>query len=69
MTKCEALLSLLSDGRWHSQQEVLEAAGYRYTGRVKNLRDAGYEIESWHVQGSEWRFRLVVKPRQLVLTS
>ena len=67
MTKCEALLALLSDGRSHNQHEVLKAAGYRYTGRVEDLRKRGHDIESIHVQGSEWRYRLVVKPRQLNL--
>ena len=66
-TKCDRLLQLLSDGREHGQREVLEAAGFRYTGRLKELRDAGHDIQSIHVQGSEWRFQLVSQARQLAL--
>lgn len=61
-TKCDALLDLLADGRAHDQHEVLRAAGYRYTGRVKDLRDRGHNIESIHVRGSVWMFRLILPP-------
>lgn len=68
MTKCDALLELLSDGRAHDQHEVLRAAGYRYTGRIMDLRKRGHNIESIHVEGSKWLFRLLPRePKQLSL--
>lgn len=37
-TKCAALRKLLSDGRWHSMQEMQDAGGFRYGGRVEEIR-------------------------------
>ena len=67
MKKRDALLALLSDGRPHNQHEVLRAAGYRYTGRMKELRDAGHNIESTCIRHPNvWSYRLIlpVKPKQ-----
>jgi hypothetical protein len=43
-TKKTKLISLLRDRRWHSVNEVQRAAGYRYSARIKELRDQGSEI-------------------------
>lgn len=68
-TKCDALLDLLADGQAHNQRDVLNVAGFRYTGRLKELRDAGHNIESIHVGGAEWWYRLIVpvEPKQMAL--
>ena len=66
-TKCERLLALLSDNKPHGQREVLDAAGFRYTGRIMDLRAQGHDIESIHIGGSEWRFRLVSPAQRRLL--
>lgn len=67
MSKCDSLLDLLSDGREHSQQEVLRVGGYRYTGRIMDLRKRGYGIVSIHIDGSEWRYQLVANQQGALL--
>jgi biotin operon repressor len=40
---------------------------FRYGARIAELREQGYNIESKHIKGSVWEFRLVKKPKQLEL--
>jgi biotin operon repressor len=56
------LLALLSDGRWHSQQELAEVAGYRCGGRVHDLRRQGHRIEKVALKAREYHYRLL--PRE-----
>ena len=63
----EKLLALLSDGRTHHMRELHAEAGWRYGGRLKELRNAGHVIESIHIQGSEWEYRMIIEPKQGVL--
>lgn len=45
-SKCSALLQLLrSSPRYFTNREILEVAGFGYSGRVKELRDMGIEID------------------------
>lgn len=46
-TKADALLDLLSDGAWHSMRELQAVAGWRYGGRLHDLkrRGVGHEIK------------------------
>lgn len=41
-----ALLSLLSDGAVHHMQECQKAGGWRYGGRIHELRKFGHDIET-----------------------
>ena len=66
-TKCERLLALLSDGKPHGQRELLEVGGFRYGARIMDLRAQGHVIESIHIGGSEWRFRLVSPAQRRLL--
>lgn len=43
-SKRDALLTLLLDGRAHSQQECVEAGGMRYGGRLFELRKLGHSV-------------------------
>lgn len=42
----EALLDCLLDLRWHHNRELMRIGGNRYGGRLQELRDEGYTIES-----------------------
>lgn len=42
----EALLEVLRDLRWHPAAELMRIGGNRYGGRLQELRDEGYQIES-----------------------
>ncbi|HEX9565595.1 MAG TPA: hypothetical protein VF981_16570 [Gemmatimonadaceae bacterium] len=61
-----AILKLLSDGQAHDMRE-LNAIGYRYGGRLKELRDAGYVIETIRLKDRKFAYRLITQGRQLVL--
>lgn len=37
-TNCSRLRALLSDGAWHSMRELQEVAGWRYGGRLHELK-------------------------------
>jgi hypothetical protein len=55
------LLELLGDGRWHDQWELVKAGGLRYSARIMELRGDGHAVETHHVRGRQWSYRLVPK--------
>ncbi len=61
------LLALLSDGREHDMRECLEIAGFRYGGRLHELRQEGHVVETIQYSANHFGYRLVVKARQLEL--
>ena len=67
MSHKAALLALLSDGAYHHMRQCLDVAGFRYGGRLHELRREGYEIETHQLGVGEWEYRLRVKNRQVVL--
>ena len=58
-TKRDALLDLLSDGRQHHMSELIRVGGYRYGGRLFELRHEGYVIETIRLADDEFAYRLV----------
>lgn len=71
MTKGERLLELLGDYRAHDMRELIDAGGFRYGGRLKELRDAGHAIETICVKHpNHFAYRLLPRePKQLELLS
>lgn len=65
-SKKALLLTLLSDGEWHSNRECLDVAGLSYNVSVFGLRSDGYRIESRPLGDGLWEYRLTGKtaPRQ-----
>lgn len=63
-TRRDALRALLSDGLWHTQQELERAGGMRFGGRIHELRKAGFRVEKRMVDGdsSRWVYRAVSGP-------
>ena len=50
-----------ANGAWVSGRDLAEVAGFRFGGRLQDLRDAGWTIESRPPQmtkGSVWEYRL-----------
>jgi hypothetical protein len=58
-TKRDALLWLLSDGAWHTQEELAQVAGYRYGARVLDLRKRGLKIEKQRLGPRQFFYRLL----------
>ena len=64
-SKRDALLALLSDGRWHSARELTEVAGWRYSARLHELREEGYRIERQTLDHQLFHYRLLPGERLL----
>jgi hypothetical protein len=67
-THREALRELLSDGRQHHMSELIRVGGYRYGGRLHELRhDEGLDILTIRLADDEFAYQLIVADRQLSL--
>ena len=63
MTKTEKALALLETGEWITSTQFVEAGcGYRYGGRIQDLRNKGYEVEKRRVRGTLWEYQLRGRP-------
>lgn len=59
MTKTEKALRLLETGGWITSTQLVEAGcGYRFGGRLQDLRNKGYIIEKKRVKDTLWAYRL-----------
>jgi predicted nucleotidyltransferase/biotin operon repressor len=57
-TKLEQLISLLSDGEWHSSQEIAEKVSWRFSSAVHAARKQGYQIEKYQ-NGNYFEYRIL----------
>ncbi len=55
------LLRLMSDGRWHSTEELVEKISHRFSATMHVLKKQGYKFEKRRVEGQRHEYRLVVK--------
>lgn len=64
MTKREQVLSMLkaAGDRGVTNRELNEAGIYRYSARIKELRDEGVDVETVRIKGGYFKFRLVDFP-------
>lgn len=53
------LIGLLSDGLWHSAEELAQKVNWRFSAAVKDARNEGYQIEAEQL-GSKWMYRLAL---------
>lgn len=53
------MLQLMSDGEWHSREELIEKVSHRYSATMHTLKKEGYQFEKQHVRGQQYEFRLV----------
>src|SRR5687767_7557434 len=50
--KWRRLLDLMQDGRWYSMRQLAEVAGWRYGGRLYDLKQHGWDHE-YRARGTE----------------
>ena len=64
MTKKEQVLSMLeaAGDRGVTNRELNDAGIYRYSARIKELRDEGKTIDTVRIKGGYFRFRLAHIP-------
>lgn len=55
------LLELLLDGKWHSNHKCAFVGGLSFNDSIFAFRQEGWQIESRHVRGGRWEFRLIGK--------
>jgi hypothetical protein len=59
MTKREQVLSMLENSDAVTGREFVDAGVFRYSARIKELRDRGYVIESNRISQGHYEFRLI----------
>lgn len=59
----ERMLRLMSDGAWHSAEELVEKISHRFSAPMHILSKRGYEFEKRHVGGRRYEYRLIIEPR------
>ena len=64
MTKKEQVLAMLqaAGDRGVTNRELNEAGIYRYSPRIKELRDEGKAIDTIRIKGGYFKFRLAAPP-------
>lgn len=65
ITHREALLALLSDGRPKHMSQCIAIGGYRYGGRIHELRQEGHDIRTIRLGDDEFAYQLHIEEKQL----
>ncbi len=65
MTKLEKLLALLRDGYWHSNDELVQEVGHRFSATMHVARQQGYRFEKRRVDRQQFEYRLLLDARVL----
>jgi hypothetical protein len=60
MTTIEKLLLVLSDGNWHSTEELVQEVGHRFSATVHVAKQRGDRIEKRRVDRNQFEYRLVM---------
>lgn len=55
----ERLLHLMSDGYWHSAEELVHNVSHRFSATMHVLKKRGYKFEKRRVDGQQYEYRLV----------
>lgn len=61
---CRQILDVLrqAHGNWVGNDFLPAIGGNRFGGRIKDLRDEGFVIESKAVGANRWQYRLISEP-------
>lgn len=59
----ERMLRLMSDGAWHSTEELVDKISHRFSATKHVLSKSGYKFEKRHVEGHRYEYRLIIEPR------
>lgn len=55
----DRLLRLMSDGYWHSTEELVEKISHRFSATMHILKKRGYKFDKRHIDSHEYEYRLV----------
>ncbi|MEG4495996.1 hypothetical protein QUB05_00850 [Microcoleus sp. F10-C6] len=54
------MLRLMSDGQWHSANELIESVSHRFSATMHILRKQGYQFEKRRLSGQQHEYRLLL---------
>lgn len=60
MTTIERLLLVLSDGHWHSTEELVQEVGHRFSATIHVAKQRGDRIEKRRVSKNQFEYRLLI---------
>lgn len=60
MTTLEKLMLVLSDGSWHSTEELVQEVGHRFSATIYRAKQQGSQIEKRRVDKNQFEYRLLV---------
>ena len=64
MSKKEKILSLLLDGKRHSNEELADIS-FRFGSLIHDLRKEGYCIETIRTDGNEFSYQLISAKKEV----
>jgi hypothetical protein len=64
-TLCDRMIELMSDGCWHSSDELVESISHRFSATMHVLRKKGYEFQKRRIQGQQHEYRLVTESKAI----
>lgn len=56
----DRLLRLMSDGCWHSAEELVETISHRFSATIHVLKRRGYKIDKRRLEGQQHEYRLEI---------
>ncbi|MDJ1170227.1 hypothetical protein PMG71_12375 [Roseofilum sp. BLCC_M154] len=59
-TLTERLLHLMSDGKWHSTQELVDKISHRFSATMHSLKQRGYQFDKRHLEKNQYEYRLQI---------
>lgn len=66
MTTIERLRLVLSDGNWHSTEELVQEVGHRFSATIHVAKQRGDRIEKRRVDKNQFEYRLLVTAKWLL---
>lgn len=63
MTTIEKLLLVLSDGNWHSTEELVREVGHRFSATIYVAKQRGDRIEKRRMDRNQFEYRLLITTR------
>ncbi|WP_017306107.1 hypothetical protein [Spirulina subsalsa] len=61
----EQMIELMSDGAWHSTEELVEKISHRFSATMHILRKQGYKFDKRPLEGRQHEYRLVIESRAI----
>lgn len=56
----ERLLKFMSDGLWHSSEELVEKISHRFSATFHVLKKRGYKFDKRRVKGQKHEYRQLI---------